>query len=305
MKRAFFFPKVLLFGEYSVILGGKALASLYQAYKGYLSLKPSEQDRESQRELKTFFLYLKRQEKLLGMGADFDWSRFQFELNEGLSFCSDIPQGYGIGSSGAVTASIFHRYISKDFMKAVSPEKLKKILGHMESHFHGKSSGLDPLVSLYNQGILVRKDQITFCDIPQGENRGEIVFFLLDTGRSRRTEALVNLFMEKLKNPVFEKNCQNDLLPMTEKCIQAFMKEDKKSLAEEFYSLSRFQFKHFREMIPPLYQKKWEEGLHERETLLKLCGAGGGGFLLGLTQNFSSLAKNWSSERIKILYRTP
>ena len=39
-------------------------------------------------------------------------------------------------------------------------------------------------------------------------------------------------------------------------------------------------------MIPDFLQKKWANGLESELYCLKLCGAGGGGFLLGMTSDF-------------------
>jgi mevalonate kinase len=39
-------------------------------------------------------------------------------------------------------------------------------------------------------------------------------------------------------------------------------------------------------MIPAIFNRLWKKGLDSGEYYLKLCGAGGGGFILGFTQNF-------------------
>ena len=297
-----FYPKILLFGEYSVILGSQALTMPYHEYQGMLKLANHGKEYDSSEELKVFFKYLKSSNQFHQYNPHFDWPKFQFELNRGLYFESNIPQGYGVGSSGAVTASIFDRYMDSDFVKELSLVDLRKCLGIMESHFHGKSSGLDPLVSYLNKPVLVCQNEIKNCQLPES-NKGDYALFLLDTGRSRRTEALVNLFIEKLKNPIFAKACEDDLIPMTHQCIQSFLKMDKDNLYQSFYQLSQFQFEHLSPMIPKVYTEKWEQGLKEKNTILKLCGAGGGGYLLGLTKSLSSLANEWGNEKIKVLWR--
>lgn len=297
-----FYPKILLFGEYSVILGSQALTMPYHDYQGSLKLGGQNKEYDSSEELKVFFKYLKSSHQFHQYNSYFDWPKFQFELNRGLYFKSNIPQGYGVGSSGAVTASIFDRYMDSEYAKSLSPLELRKCLGAMESHFHGKSSGLDPLVSYLNKPVLVCKDEIKNCELPES-NKGEYAIFLLDTGRSRRTEALVNLFIEKLKNPIFAKACENELIPLTHQCIQSFLQLNKDDLYNSFYQLSQFQFEYLNPMIPKVYTDKWEKGLRDKTTLLKLCGAGGGGYLLGLTKSLSSLADEWGNEKIKVLWR--
>ena len=55
---------------------------------------------------------------------------------------------------------------------------------------------------------------------------------------------------------------------------------------EFFRELSDFQYRHFSPMIPEDYQKIWREGLKNEKYCLKLCGSGGGGFLMGLTRDY-------------------
>ena len=50
------------------------------------------------------------------------------DINNGLFFDSNIPQGYGIGSSGALVAAIFEKYsITKKSSETISKEDLKEL----------------------------------------------------------------------------------------------------------------------------------------------------------------------------------
>ena len=69
-------------------------------------------------------------------------------------FDSSIPQGYGIGSSGALVASIYDQYALDKItvLENLTKEKLqhlKTVFAAMESFFHGKSSGLRPFEQLF------------------------------------------------------------------------------------------------------------------------------------------------------------
>ena len=76
----------------------------------------------------------------------------------------------------------------------------------MESFFHGKSSGLDPLNSYFNLPILIKSaNKIETTKIPVNKISDENVIFLLDTGFSCDTEPMVLLFMDKMKNKEFSK----------------------------------------------------------------------------------------------------
>ena len=56
-------------------------------------------------------------------------------------------------------------------------------------------------------------------------------------------------------------------------------------------------------MIPKLYADLWQEGLKYEGYYLKLCGAGGGGFLLGITQNFYHAIELLKGHEVRPLYR--
>jgi len=131
-----FSSKLLLFGEYSVIIGRRALAIPLSSFRGMWKFGEGDP--------KELFLFSEFLEK----SGDFDFldvQSFKRDLEKGLFFDSDIPLGYGMGSSGALVAGVFFRYASKT---EIEPARLKILLGKMENFFHGSSSGLDPLVSL-------------------------------------------------------------------------------------------------------------------------------------------------------------
>ena len=291
MKR--FYSKVLLFGEYSVIKNSLALSIPYKLFEGQLTFKRDRSDHANvDQELKAFAQYLSNLKKQGSLDFDFDVTSFEFDVGQGLRFDSSIPQGYGVGSSGALCAALFDRYGSRDLKEDIAI--LKDIFAQMESHFHGASSGIDPLICYLNTPILFKgKEDFSRVTIPNFvEGRGGI--FLLNTGRARRTEPLVNLFLEKLKGDDFNSLCANELLPITNNCITQFLEGNTDELYPAFKKLSEFQKENFTAMIPKLFMDIWEEGLSTDKFYLKLCGAGGGGFILGMTKDFTSAQEHFA-----------
>lgn len=296
-----FYSKVLLFGEYSIIRNSMALAVPYSLFEGKLTF-PRDKNFRIDSELKAFVQYLKNLDSKEELLCSMDLSSFEFDIGQGLFFDSSIPQGYGVGSSGALVASIFKNYQTKDLDTVESLALLKNTFSQLESHFHGSSSGIDPLISYLNSPLLINgSDDFRQVDIPRSEGEGAI--FLLNTGRPRRTEPLVNLFLEKCKSEKFSNLCDNVLAPITNNCIEAFLSGDKDSLFEFFRELSDFQFRHFEPMIPNLYNELWENGLKYENFYLKLCGAGGGGFLLGMTKNLKEAMVDLNRFEIRPLFR--
>ena len=84
--------------------------------------------------------------------------------------------------------------------------QLKTIFSQMESFFHGKSSGLDPLNSYLSIPILINsKDNIEATGIPTQSLNGKGAVFLIDSGIVGETAPMVNIFMENLKDQGFRK----------------------------------------------------------------------------------------------------
>lgn len=268
--------KILVFGEYCIIQGSRALAIPFPTYFGEWIIKKQPDNR-----LVTFLDYIKR--------CQFKWidvNKLERDIQNGLSFKSTILQGYGLGSSGAVCAAIFDIYGEK----TEDLKRLKFRLAELENFFHGSSSGIDPLVCYLNKPIIVeRNGQIEVLDqIPQNNSYR---FFLLNTGISRTTERLVQHYLDACQNSEFMMKIEHELVQFTDEAINALLEEDMDQLFFNFEQISRFQFKHFKKMIPEKYMKSWAEGFNSPHYKLKLCGAGGGGFLLGITNSYSEIVK--------------
>jgi mevalonate kinase len=293
-----FNAKLFLFGEYSIIKNSMALCIPFSLFEGKLTFR-RDNHVNIDPELKAFSLYLKKLNDENQLLVNFDISSLEFDISQGLFFDSSIPQGYGVGSSGAIVAAIFERYQIEGQIEDI--KRLKQIFAQMESHFHGTSSGVDPLISYLNLPILIKsKDDLGPVYLPKF-NKGKGGIFLLNTKRSRKTEPLVNLFLEKCTNTSFDNLCENELTPITNHCINNFLEGDTKKLFENFKLLSAFQYKNFQGMIPKLYQDDWKKGLDTNSYYFKLCGAGGGGFLMGITHDFDSVKKILSNHELRMI----
>ncbi len=304
-EKRYFYSKLLLFGEYSVIKDSMALAMPYPAFKGRLRFPHNQKEKVVDQELKSFALYIKKHTALLDeLECSFDLPSFNFDISQGLRFDSSIPVGFGVGSSGALCAALFDRYGAlKNERLGIDPLHLKKVFAFLEGHFHGASSGVDPLISYLGKAILIKqKDELLPVQLPDLK-RGQGAIFLINTGRPRRTEPLVNLFLEKCKSEQFSSLCQQELLPITNNCINSFLEQRFSDLLLSFKELSKFQFENFTPMIPKLYMDIWEQGLEKGSFSMKLCGAGGGGFLLGITADFARAYEQLDGFDVKPIFR--
>jgi mevalonate kinase len=303
-----FNSKILLFGEYCIIHDAMGLAVPYDLFQGRLIFRELSQVSpkvlHSNQEIAALAEHLKN---IPDLGVDFDFTSMDFDIEQGLFFESSIPQGFGIGSSGALTASVYERYARNKILLNDNPSgaeilKLKKIFGAMEAHFHGSSSGFDPLICYLNKPLLIKsKNEIITTEIPQFEDTGGAIF-LLNTTRPRRTEPLVNLFLEKCKNESFLNKCKTELYAYNNNSIADFLANQTANLHQNVAEISRFQAENLSNMIPTLYQKVWTEGLQTGDFTLKLCGAGGGGFILGFTKNFKKARKMLAKQQIRVVF---
>ena len=280
------FPaKIILFGEYATLVGAPALALPLAQYSAQWSRVADACATSSRNALWQLFLYLehlKTQKKLL---ADLDFTAFSAALNAGFWIESDIPNGYGLGSSGAVVAAVYHEFCAAPVTDLVV---LKQILAQMEAHFHGTSSGIDPLISFVKQPILIENSE----KMQQTAVSTDILnhFFLIDTQKSRNTQHFVEIFKTKIKNDTaFAKICANELKTQTENGISAVLTNDFTKLNTEIALLSQTQYDNFTEMIPDTMRSFWQNGLTNDVYKMKLCGAGGGGFLMGFANDFDAL----------------
>ncbi|SFB66693.1 mevalonate kinase [Flagellimonas taeanensis] len=307
MKGPLFYSKILLFGEYGIIKDSKGLSIPYNFFKGALKRDKdlSEMARKSNESLKAFAGYLKNLDKEL---VSFDMEALEMDIADGMYFDSSIPQGYGIGSSGALVAAIYDRYATDKItvLENLTRDKLlqlKKIFGKMESFFHGKSSGLDPLNSYLSLPILINsQDNIESTSIPSQNTNGRGAVFLLDSGMTGETAPMVQIFMEKMKQEGFRSMVKNQFIKHTDACVEDFLNGNVKSLFGNLKQLSHVVFDHFKPMIPAKFHQLWKQGIETNDYYLKLCGSGGGGYILGFTEDLEKAKKALKDYNLEVVY---
>ncbi len=308
-----FNSKVLLFGEYSALYNSMALVMPYDRFSGQLTFtKEGPHNKFAYRSNE----YLKKFSGFISSHVDDNFvlevKQFEWEIENGLFFQSNIPQGYGLGSSGALVVAIFLRYLKKakelkDELKGLTVEtaqKLKMSLGQMESYFHGTSSGLDPLSIILNKPILYKSaEDVSPVKIPGKKESGKNVIFLLNTGIARQTSTMMSEFRNFCKKTGFRNKIHDVLVNYTNDSIGSFLNEDPESLYKNLDKLIQFQLQEMNFFIPSSFQKAITNGLNNGDYFLKLCGAGGGGFMLGFTDNWATTQKELREYDLEIIYR--
>ncbi|MEM9931657.1 MAG: hypothetical protein AAF840_17760 [Bacteroidota bacterium] len=261
--------KVLVFGEHTVLRGGQGLAVPYPSR----SLRWVK-DRPDERLLKCCdYLKVVVPKKLLDSGSLEDW------LLEDWRLAGDIPTGYGLGSSGAVCAAIWDKFATPAG-QALQGEVLRNTLARMEQYFHGQSSGTDPLISYLNAPVLLgggKSPQV--ITLPTKWNEG---FFLVDTGKERQASHLIQQFTARYDtDPGFASTVDTGWTASANAAIKALLAGNRLQLHRCVAEVSAFQVSELPGFIPPGFHQYFGQAGFS----LKLCGAGGGGMMLGLTDN--------------------
>jgi len=284
-----YYAKLLLLGEHTIINSSNALAIPFRRFSGQWKWMTGEDSpAAAQQQLTAFAKYLDQMPSSGEMPA-IDIARFSRELSEGLYFDSDIPRGYGLGSSGALCAAVYDRYAREKISRGQIEKYpiLKNQLATMESFFHGSSSGTDPLICYLERPVLLlRGGQLEQVMLPSAPSDGSYRFFLLDTGITRKTGPLVQIFLKKYEAPAYASRINSRLAPQVNGAIQNLLAGQWTDLFGRMAAISRLQLELMPEMIPVDFRKVWQEGLESDVYKLKLCGAGGGGFLLGYTNDY-------------------
>ena len=302
MNKKKFFSKILLFGEYGIIKNSKALVIPYKKYYGSLkfSSKLDNVQKYSNINLKQLSKYIKNNEFV---SNKINTLKLDSDIENGLYFESTIPESYGLGSSGAVVAAIYESY-KQEVGVDLEINDLKLILSNIESFFHGQSSGIDPLSCYVQKPLLVEsKNSINTIDIPPQNINSKRTLFLFDTECKGNTQGLVEIFLNKLRRKDFEVFFENEFAVATNNSITNFLERKYEDFENNFIELSKKTFNNFQEMIPVNYKNLWMDGIEKKDYYLKLCGSGGGGFLIGLTTDLDKVQKLFPTKKIEALYR--
>ncbi len=290
--------KVLLYGEYTIIEQGAALAIPYPTLAGRWQRLSSNNSiaTASHQSLLVILSFLQKSTlDFLNLDA------FAIDLEQGIWFDSNIPGGYGLGSSGAVCAAIYDRYC---LQKTTNWQELQSKLAAIENCFHGRSSGIDPLVSYLQQPLLITADgDIQQVDLPLANTPTGGGLFLLDTQLERQATAFINFFVNAAKQSDFQKSYIAPAKQAAQQAIAALIEPQPSQLLTATKQLSALQYQHLSPMVPEHFSHIWEQGLDTQAYSIKLCGAGGGGFLLGATADWEATKNKYlKNNNVTLIY---
>ena len=272
-----YYSKVILFGEYSMIFDATALMiplTKFSAQWRFASHLDASGGKASNMSLQSFADYLSTDNELKNI---IDLQRLNHNLYYGLFLSSNVPSGYGLGSSGTLVAAVYDGYAKQ---KTDDLLQLKTLFGKMESYFHGSSSGIDPL-----QCYLGKPFKIT----PKGVEllsddflKKDIHICLIDTKIKSNTKPLVDHFKQQREDAAFLSCFQSEYVPCVTACIDAMIEGDKELFFNSLKQLTKGQLEFLRPMITDNSMDLFTTDF-DFNFGVKISGSGGGGYVLGFT----------------------
>ena len=274
-----YYSKVILFGEYSMIFDSTALMvplRQFSAQWRFASHLLAQGSAASNASLQRFADYLST---LDGVKDGFDLQRFNHDLYYNLFLDSNVPSGYGLGSSGTLVAAVYDAYAKQ---KTDDLLALKTLFGQMESFFHGCSSGIDPLQCYLGKPFKITPNGVEL--LSDSFLKKDIHICLIDTKIKSNTKPLVNHFKKQRENHDFLNRFQSEYVPCVSSCINSMIDGDKELFFKSFNQLTKGQLQFLRPMITEntldLFTTDFDFNFG-----VKISGSGGGGYVLGFTDD--------------------
>ena len=274
-----YYSKVILFGEYSMIFDATALMIPLRRFSAQWQF-PLSRNRAaslpSNQSLKRFCQYLSENASLSDL---FDLQAMNKDLDEGLFLSSNVPTGYGLGSSGTLVAAVYDRYA---LQKTEDYLQLKSLFGLMESHFHGSSSGIDPLQCYLGKPFWITPNGVE--QLSDDFLKKDIHICLIDTKIKSNTKPLVDHFKQQREDAEFLNRFQSEYVPCVSACIEAMIGGDKDSFFKSLRRLTQGQMNFLRPMITDNTMGLFTAD-YDFHFGVKISGSGGGGYVLGFTDD--------------------
>lgn len=274
-----YWSKVILFGEYSMIFDSTALVlplKLFSAKWNADRGRSREFMSFSRKELSRFCGFLRGEERFSNV---IDLDVLEEDLQKGWYLDSDVPVGYGLGSSGTVVAAVYDRYAKtpvRDLMR------LKDLFSQMESFFHGSSSGIDPLQCYLGRPFRITAEGAEL--LADGFLKNRLQICLIDTEMKSDTKPLVEYFKRQREKEEYLRDFQRDYLPYVKGCMDAVIQGDTDCFFKRFQKLTSAQRIFFSPMIPDPVAELFER-TYDFHFGVKILGSGGGGYILGFTDD--------------------
>ena len=283
MMKERYYSKVILFGEYSMIFDATALMIPLTKFSAQWRFAPhldANGGAASNASLKRFSDYLST---LDDVNDIIDLQRFNRDLRYNLILDSNVPSGYGLGSSGTLVAAVYDGYAKQ---KTDDLLRLKTLFGKMESYFHGSSSGIDPLQCYVGKPFKITPEgaQLLSDDFL----KKDIHICLIDSKIKSNTKPLVDHFKRQREDTVFLNRFQSEYVPCVTSCIDSMIQGNTNLFFKSLKQLTKGQLAFLRPMITDNTLDLFTTD-YDFHFGVKISGSGGGGYVLGFTDDVTKV----------------
>lgn len=184
--------KIILLGEHAVVYGQPAIAAPVPSLRAYASAQPShnalnarsiELNQRASLHRPASAAAARPLRQLLQLAAGY------FGLSDArgdLVIQSDIPVGGGMGSGAAVSAAAM-RALAALYGRQIPDEALNQLVFEMEKLHHGRPSGIDNSVVVYERPIYFEHGK----DLAPLTVKNACHILIADTGHAAKTSAAV------------------------------------------------------------------------------------------------------------------
>ena len=272
--------KVILFGEYSMIFDATALMiplTKFSAQWRFASHLDASGGKASNASLQRFADYLSTVDEVKDV---IDLPRFNRDLQYNLFLDSNVPSGYGLGSSGTLVAAVYDGYAKQQ--KTDDLLQLKSLFGKMESYFHGSSSGIDPLQCYLGKPFKITPAGVQL--LSEDFLKKDIHICLIDTKIKSNTKPLVDHFKQQREDVAFLSRFQSEYVPCVTSCIDSMIHGDTNLFFKALKQLTKGQLEFLCPMITDNTMDLFASDF-DFHFGVKISGSGGGGYVLGFTDD--------------------
>ena len=279
MMKERYYSKVILFGEYSMIFDATALMIPLTKFSAQWRFAPhldANGGAASNASLKRFSDYLSTLDEVKDV---IDLQRFNHDLRYNLFLDSNVPSGYGLGSSGTLVAAVYDGYAKQ---KTDDLLQLKTLFGKMESYFHGSSSGIDPLQCYVGKPFKITPESARL--LSDDFLKKDIHICLIDSKIKSNTKPLVDHFKRQREDTVFLNRFQSEYVPCVTSCIDSMIAGDTNLFFKSLNRLTKGQLEFLRPMITENTLDMFTTN-YDFNFGVKISGSGGGGYVLGFTDD--------------------
>ena len=110
---------------------------------------------------------------------------------------------------------------------------------------------------------------------------------------------MVNQFIATYdSNTSFAEKVDKEIVPLTNDIITDFLENNLSTTYTKIAQLSKLHLENFKFLILEKHLSIWENALKNDDFYLKICGAGGGGFMLGFCKDKSKVLEVFGEDEV-------